>query len=128
MHTRKRAGVEHVQRLESRRLLSFASVGSTMPVNLPQPAHPALFDLAVAGDGTYLIASASVSGTTALISAARYSAAGRQIGGALMIDSFATNPEAQSPGVSVSADSDGDAVVAYTGLAGDAFNVRFSRI
>src|SRR5688572_12105781 len=109
----------HLQPLESRRLLSFAPAG---PDVLVQPAglYEIDADVAVAADGSYLVAKLSRSvpkgddpGVT-LISVTRYSRAGEQIGQPLTVDSFSGNTqEASVQELSASIDADGDAVVAY---------------
>src|SRR5688500_12596260 len=103
---------DHVQPLEPRRLLSFTPVGGETAATLPTPVEE--FDLAVAGDATHVVAGAHLSGGgTATISAVRYSAAGEQLGEVLTIDSFPSVELLGIEVVSVSADADGDAVVAY---------------
>jgi hypothetical protein len=100
-----------IEPLEPRRLMSFTPIGGerTVPIEGHQP------DLAVAGDGSFLVA--GVVGTRldepmALV-AVRYSAAGEQIGDRLTL-ATSSPADPSISGVSASMDADGDAVVVYT--------------
>ena len=97
---------DHVQPLESRRLLAFTPFVDEAVV---PGAKPASYDLDVAGDGSYIVAYAD--GTT--LRAVRYDAKGRQVGGEITVASFVT---ARVDDVSVAMDADGDAVIAYSSL------------
>src|SRR4051812_28550982 len=70
--------------------------------------NPSNFDLAVAGDGSYVVASAQTTGQTTTIIASRYSAAGQKIYAKTVDSGLAAGD------VSVAADANGDAVVGYT--------------
>jgi len=103
--------------LEARRLLSLAPVGT--PVEVPVPTteleldyYLGSFDVALAGDGSYLVATGTQSGASPLIvRAVRYSPQGEQLEAPLTL---------ATPGSDVSAamDADGDAVVAYRADSG----------
>src|SRR5688500_9479305 len=109
-----------VQSLEPRQLLSFTPFGEETVV---PGSTPASHDLAVAGNGTYIIAYA----TRTDVQAVRYSAAGDQIGGIVTAASF---PSAAVGNVSVATDADGDAVIAYTTFDddGDVQEIRYNRM
>ena len=103
--------------LESRRLLSFVPFGHTtvVPVGTLEQFENLNFDLAVAGNGGFIVATSIESGNAAnkteqtQIHAVRYTPAGVQAGEPLLIAAIANG----SSSVSASADADGDAVVAY---------------
>src|SRR5687768_335041 len=95
-----------IERLERRRLLSFTPVGPEVAVlgTASEELFDA-FDVAVADDGSYLLA--TVNDGTLL--GFRFSAQGAQVGAPLTLD---TGLPAGAD-VSASMDADGDAVVAY---------------
>jgi Ca2+-binding RTX toxin-like protein len=104
----------HVERLENRWLLALTPVSAELVVPGADPAVAA--DLAVAADGSYLIASAvaAAGGTTANITAVRYSPSGVPVGSPITLDTTgATFLGINSPPIAASVDADGDAVVAY---------------
>jgi Ca2+-binding RTX toxin-like protein len=98
--------LNEIQLLEPRRLLAFTPF--TEEAVVPGVAAGS-YDLAVAGDGSFIVASAS--GTKLL--AVRYSAAGEQLGDVITVASLVT---AAVGDVSAAMDADGDAVIAYTSL------------
>ena len=93
----------NAERLESRRLLAFTPF--TDEVLVPG-SSPDSYDLAVAGDGSFMVAYAD--GTAVRV--VRYTEGGEQVG-VITAASFAT---AVVNDVSVAMDADGDAVLAYT--------------
>src|SRR5688572_15971214 len=97
---------EDMQALEARRLLAFTPFGEETVVS---GATPGSYDLAVAGNGRFIVAYAD--GTR--LRAVRYNADGEQVGGVITVASFAT---AAVGDVSAAMDADGDAVIAYTSL------------
>lgn len=115
----------HFERLEDRRLLTLMPVGPEAVV--PGGDQVVAADVAVAADGSYLIASAVATGTTANITAVRYSPAGVVVGPPLTLDSTGTAflGIGSSP-IAASVDADGDAVVAYRRDAG-MYVVRLSK-
>ena len=108
-----------IQPLESRRLLSLTPIGEETTV--PFPTEMSQFDMAVAGDGSFIVVADPIEqpGSPDLI-AVRYSAAGQQIGAPLTLDDRGFN-------VSASMDADGDAVVAYQKGSDGVYVVRVSR-
>src|SRR5688572_2030403 len=100
---RKSRAHMNAERLESRRMLAFAPF--TDEVVVPG-STPDSYDLAVAGDGSYIAAYAD--GTA--VRAVRYSARGAQVG----VTTAAAFATAVVNDVSVAMDADGDAVIAYT--------------
>src|SRR5687768_15796568 len=90
------------ERLEPRRLLAFTPFVDEAIV---PDAKPGSYDLAVGGDGSYIIAYAD--GTN--VRAVRYDAKGRQVGNVITAASFVS---AAVDDVSVAMDADGDAVIA----------------
>src|SRR5688572_21914749 len=117
----------HVERLENRWLLALTPVSAELVVPAADPAVAA--DLAVAADGSYLIASAvaAAGGTTANITAVRYSPSGVPVGSPITLDTTgATFLGISSPPIAASVDADGDAVVAYR-RDGGVYVVRLSK-
>jgi hypothetical protein len=113
-----------IEPLEHRRLLSLATLGPE--VQVPVPHEVRSFDLAVAADGSYIIATSGIAnGGDTEVSAVRYSPAGEQIGGVLTIESTGLESHAQ---VSVAIDDDGDAVVAYTVILDGKNDIAFRRV
>ena len=110
-----------MEALERRRLLSFTPLGGEVAV--PGTATAADFDLAVAGNGSYIVVSHLSSGNNDSIVAVRYSSAGEQIGAPSTLDTFSGPGNA----VSVSMDADGDAVVAYEAAADTISVVRIDK-
>src|SRR4051812_27241752 len=97
-----------VEILEQRRLLSLTPTG---PVSDVAGAGASPFDLAVAGNGNFIIARVTglFTATTHNVELLRYSGSGQQIGDIVTVGSGANVSS-----VAVSMDSTGDAVVAYT--------------
>ena len=93
-----------IQPLESRTLLAFALFAEEVAVT---GSNPDSYDLAVAGDGSYIVAYAAGNEVRAV----RYDARGGQVGGVIAVASAGS---AVVDDVSVSTDGDGDAVVAYS--------------
>src|SRR5688572_1376540 len=100
----------NAEQLESRRLLAFTPF--TDEVAVPG-SIPDSYGLAVAGDGSYIVAYAG--GTE--LRAVRYSARGEQVGGVITVATFVS---ANVDDVSVALDADGDAVIAYSTFDDDA--------
>ena len=92
--------------LEARRLLSYSP--AVPETQVEGNSTPSNFDLAVAGDGSFVIASSQTTGQTTTIIATRYSAAGQKIYSKTVDSGLAAGE------VSVSTDANGDAVVGYT--------------
>ena len=94
-----------LQSLESRRLLSVSPLGTE--VTVPFPTQMSQVDMAVAGDGSFIVVADPIEqpGSPDLV-AVRYAASGEQVGAPLTLDDRGFN-------VSVSMEADGDAVVAY---------------
>src|SRR5688572_22652619 len=102
---------DHVQPLEPRRLLAFATFGQEMVLRfggLTELSEDSTA-LAVARSGRYLIASVAAQEGAEI---ARFSANGDSIGPRVNLE-----PEADDRLVSASMDADGDAVVAYSVVA-----------
>src|ERR1043166_599477 len=114
-----RMNAHAIEILENRRVLSFTPFGGDTAV--PATAGALAMDMAVAGNGTVIIAALVADAPDARVGnliAVRYAASGAQLGKPLTI---ATNvPNAP---VSVSADAGGDAVIAFQPAA-----VEFVRI
>ncbi|MDQ3439947.1 MAG: hypothetical protein M3478_06305 [Planctomycetota bacterium] len=110
---------EHIQPLENRRLLSLTPVGAEVAV--PSPTQMSQFDMAVAGDGKFIVVGDPIEqpGSPDVI-AVRYAAGGQQIGHPITLDDRGFN-------VSVSMDADGVAVVAYQKGATRVYVVRVSK-
>src|SRR5688500_12226090 len=111
--------IDFVHHLESRRLLSFTPLGSE--VTVPLPTEMSQFDMAVAGDGSFLVVGDPIEqpGSPDL-TAARYDANGQQLGAPLTLDDRGYNVDA-------SMDADGDAVVAYQKGTNGVYVVRISK-
>jgi Ca2+-binding RTX toxin-like protein len=95
-----------LESLESRWLLTVVTVGAD--VTVPGPTSVISQDVAVAGNGNYVVATIENANTPKL-TAVRYSADGSQIGNPLTLG---TLTKREVP-VSVSMDAQGDAVVGY---------------
>jgi hypothetical protein len=93
--------------LEPRRLLSLTPVGGE--VVLPPPGETSDYDLAVADDGSYMVASAS----TGVLNVTRFAPTGLELGAPLTLASSGASS------VTASMDPDGDAVVAWTQFQGN---------
>ena len=108
-----------LQSLESRRLLSLSPVAPELTVPMPTPMSQ--FDMAVAGDGSFILVGDPIEqpGSPDVI-AVRYDANGRQDGPPVTLDERGFN-------VSASMDADGDAVVAYQKGTSGVYVVRVSR-
>src|SRR4051812_13350496 len=105
-----------VQQLESRCLLSFAPFGETGVAKAEAEGNARGSDVAVAGDGSYLIASLVINDTTETISATRYSNAGEVLGAPIAVASIPHRGKSRSPyfsEVRASMDRIGYAVGAY---------------
>ena len=98
--------LNNIQLLEPRRLLAFTPFSEEAVV---PGAVPGSYDLAVAGDGSFIVAYADET----RLQAVRYDADGEQVGGVLTVASLVT---AAVGDVSAAMDADGDAVIAYTSL------------
>src|SRR5687768_689780 len=109
-HSRSRR-VTHLQPLEPRRLMSLTPAGVEVPV--PTAGAVIASDLAVADDGSFIIASRATGGGNETIAAVRYSAAGQQIGDLMTIFAAPQITGRRGGPISVAIDADGDAVVAY---------------
>ncbi|HEV2292275.1 MAG TPA: hypothetical protein VGR35_00370, partial [Tepidisphaeraceae bacterium] len=112
-------GSDYIERLESRRLLSLTPIGTETTV--PFPIEMSQFDLAVAGDGSFIVVADPIEqpGSPDVI-AVRYAANGEQLGAPLRLDDRGFN-------VSVSMDADGDAVVVYQKGRDGVYVVRVSK-
>jgi hypothetical protein len=97
-----------MQSLEPRRMLALTPIGAETTVPLPAPAT--LFDIAVAGNGTFLVAAASPfadGGSSVVVQ--RYSADGHRVG-----DLARAAFDGPCIGLSAAMDTDGNAVLAVT--------------
>ena len=122
-----RSAEAHVERLESRQLLSLTPLGLEVTVaNVDNSS----IGVAVAGDGSYLVAADVVRGGVSRVTAFRYSAAGEQIGDPVPLYTYARviAPNFHPARVAASMDADGDAVVAYNVFDGADSRVYVSRI
>ncbi len=117
-----RCGGMYVQALEPRRLLSLTPAGPETMV--PISGSITDFDVAVAGNGSYIIASSTTRKDGTSIVATRHVASGRQIGEPVTLASGL----GKSGGVSISMDADGDAVVAYAVDYSRGERIFFTRI
>ena len=95
--------------LERRELLAYANYGPVRSVRPFQDAGSS--DLAVAGDGSYVILSTLTSNGTSRITASRLNA-GLVVGDPIILHSFAASGISNNP-LSVAMDADGDAVAVY---------------
>src|SRR5688572_20036378 len=111
---------EHVQPLEARRLLSLTPVGPSADVPRGAPLESTALetpvDVAVAANGNFIVASTITyaepyfeSDVDLRVELVRYAADGTQLGDPIVI------PDAVYRHLSVSMDTDGDAVVVYWG-------------
>jgi Ca2+-binding RTX toxin-like protein len=114
----------HFQQLESRRLLSLTPIVSETEV--PGLDTAIQTDVAVAADGSYLVATGGKIGGVGTISAVRYSPAGQQLGTPLTLHTLAASESSIS--ISASMDPDGNAVVAFGTVDGETTNVYIARI
>ena len=105
--------------LEHRRLLALVPVGAE--ITAPMPTDMTHFEMAVAGDGSFIVVSDSYErpGSPDLI-AVRYDANGQAVSAPLTLDDVGYHS-------SVSMDADGDAVVAYRKGATEVYVVRVSK-
>ena len=109
----------YVQALEPRRLLSVTPVGPEIAV--PLPTTMTRFDMAVAGDGSFIVVGDPIERTDSPgLVAVRYAADGAQLGQPITLDDRGFN-------VSVSVDADGDAIVAYRKGANGVYVVRVAK-
>jgi Ca2+-binding RTX toxin-like protein len=108
--TKRPVGGAYLHPLERRRLLTLMPVGPELLTPLASTSGFDTFDIAVARDGSYLIAGVVSFGESGSLMAVRYSTEGEQIGQPLTLDNSV------STGIELCADmdGDGDAVVAYT--------------
>jgi hypothetical protein len=88
------------------------------------------FDVAVAGDGSYIVAADVARGDVHRVTAFRYSAAGERIGEPIPLYSYVppTTPFFRTAHIAASMDADGDAVIAYSVFDGTDSGVYVSRI
>ena len=108
--------------LEPRRLLSLTVLGEETTVASGLVRGD--FDLATAGDGSFIIAADVPRGSIHRVTAFRYSAAGEPIGEPIPLYAHIT----KTANISTSMDADGDAVVAYSVSDGDDSGVYVTRI
>ena len=114
------AGHDCIEPLEARRLLSLSVAG---PEEVAAGMGGSKFDLAVAGDGTFMIVGTRTVDGRSMLTAIRYAPSGEQLGDPIEIDS----PPGGFDGPSVAMDADGDAVVAYQRSQSDVYVARISR-
>lgn len=114
MRTNHSVREDHVHSLESRQLLSFNVFGPETVVPIDMGINGASTALAVAGDGSSIVA-ARQAGGDAGIQVVRYSAAGDQIGSPLNLGT----PGEKADYLSASMDADGDAIIAYSTKSDD---------
>ncbi|HEV2294503.1 MAG TPA: calcium-binding protein [Tepidisphaeraceae bacterium] len=111
-----------IEWLESRRLLSLTPVEPE--VTVPVGAARYQFDMAVAGDGSFIVVSDPAQDhfqpDSPEVIAVRYDAGGRQVGAPITLDDDGFN-------VRVSMDAEGEAVVAYQQDADGVYVVRISK-
>jgi Ca2+-binding RTX toxin-like protein len=110
------------QPLEKRLLLAFAPISGEQLVTGPTSVKA--YDLAVAGDGSYLVTTIEDAANPTL-TAVRCSATGQQLGQPLTLDTLQNNFNGAA--VSVAMDADGDAVVAYMLNVEEIYAIRISK-
>ena len=88
------------------------------------------FDLALAGDGSYIVAANIVAGDVHRLTVFRYSAAGALLGDPIPLYTYVpqTVPRVRTASIAASIDADGDAVVSYTVADGDDSGTYFTLI
>ena len=88
------------------------------------------YDLALAGDGIYIVAANIVAGDVHRVTVFRYSAAGALLGDPIPLYSYVpqTVPFLRTASIGASTDADGDAVVAYAVNDGDDSGTYFTLI
>ena len=115
---------DYVHRLEGRRLLSFTS-GPEASVSASAVGG---FDVAVAGDGSYVVAAEHSVGRLRAVTAFPYAASGEPAGEPIRLYTYRLPPTANWGKVAASANADGDVVVAYRVNDGAGAGVYFNVI
>jgi Ca2+-binding RTX toxin-like protein len=109
-------GNVRIEPLESRRLFNFAPFGQE--VTVPTSGSSGTADVAVAGDGSYIIVTSAFGGGTFKVSAVRYAPTGEQLGQPYLLYQRPL-PGFSESDVSAAMDGDGDAVVAFEAFSAD---------